>query len=121
MNDQEINEAVARKLGWKLFDEHYSYWIPPTIEAVHKYGDRPSHLPLYTKKIEAAWEIVEFLAKKNLTVDLTFEIYIKPRARVSIRSDGGGGTWHINVKCVQNESAPMAICLAFLKLEDKNG
>src|ERR1041385_4445881 len=108
MTDQEINEAVARKLGWKFFDEHYQYWIPPTVEAVHKYGDRPNYLPLYTKKIEHVWDIVDYLkATDTCCVQINCD-------------DKSAGCWIGNKKnrlCFEEaRTVPMAICKAFLKL-----
>lgn len=112
MTDTEKNEAVARKLGWKLFDQHYQYWIPPTIEATHKYGDRPSHLPLYTKSIDAAWEIVQHLEGEYFSVSKCLEQYDGHRwtaqvGSLSLMTDKFRG---------YADTAPMAIVDAFLKV-----
>lgn len=87
MTDSEINEAVVRKLG--LGDPHEMFVIPP-----------------YCNSIEAAWEIVEKIEWFCLQKE----------------HDGSGwtvwdmaGTEEANL-IVTADTAPMAICLAFLKL-----
>lgn len=121
MNDQEINEAVARKLGW----------IPPTMakweQNEHLGEGRPlkhlrwhkkeeysevEKLPDYCHDIKAAWEVVEYLRKTNTDMRL---VYHPPY--------GSTESWSCELEA-QNfsesaDSAPMAICLAFLKLEEK--
>lgn len=59
MTDQEINEAVARKLG-----------IDPkaTFSGVdNKTGDLKFDVPDYCHSIAAAWEILEFVRNKYTT------------------------------------------------------
>lgn len=96
MTDQEIEEAVARKLGWEE---------GPGDQWRRHVFDMPKHgLPDYCHSIEAAWEIVEKI----------------PTFVIAKLSSG----WAAN-PCppgfdflVKADTAPMAICLAFLKLED---
>lgn len=139
MTDQEINEAVARKLGWTalkvinhlgLRDEFVG--IPPKDQWSKHYID-PSKLkdriplcsvPDFVNRIEAAWEIVEHLQKQKTP----FYVAV-------------GGLMHNPCACgayekwvytcnifdptlklelsvhAHADSAPMAICLAFLKLK----
>lgn len=114
MTDQEINEVVARKRGWTQ-EEHYKF-LPPgvrcrCISGRHWYRKGPGILPNYVRDIEAAWEIVDRVSKTNV-----------------IRVLGGfGGSWSCDIgnhagaqsRVVVSESAdtaPLAICLAFLKL-----
>lgn len=67
MTDQEINEAVARKLGW---ESHPSYIVKNRIDwKTPKGGDR-NKLPDYCHDIKAAWEIVEFLNSRNYRIIL---------------------------------------------------
>ncbi len=84
----EINEAVARKLG-----------VNPTatfsgVDA--STGDILFDVPDYCTSIAAAWEVLE--SRKDL---------------VLVRFANGLG-WEYNG--VRADTAPMAICLAFLKL-----
>lgn len=110
MTDTEINEAIALKLGWKKFDQHYQYWIPPTIEMMQKYGERPSHLPLYTKSIAAAWEIVEYPKYCWQIMRCWDNSYFSAVSEI-IESK-----LHTNYSEAKADTAPLAICLAFLKL-----
>lgn len=89
MTPQEINEAVARKLGWSGF--HHAPMQEPA----------PKN---FCGSIAAAWEIVE----KLLSEDHAIRLYGRQGFTVNI--DG----WEETA-----DTAPMAICLAFLKLEDK--
>lgn len=109
MTDSEINEAVARKLGWiPESDKTSGYWVWR-----HSDGHFVNNLPDYCHSIEAAWEIVEKICGL-------------------VRSNGDYRTVALctnkaNTLCVIDEieddriedkadSAPMAICQAFLKL-----
>lgn len=79
MNNQELDEAVARKLGWKDTPGKAGYathWSPP---------DRPPYTPgmaewdapPYSTDIKAAWEIVEHLQKEGFSVwVITWDIYV---------------------------------------------
>lgn len=106
LTDQEINEAVARKLGF-LWEK----------------GDPMAITRDYCHSIQAAWEIVENLknSKKTFVVHIgglvnnpcgcgSFEKWIY----VCNIFDPGqfilAGAHHA-------DTAPMAICLAFLKLD----
>lgn len=90
MNDKEINEAVARKLGWR--------------------GTFPDQYPDYCHSITAAWEVVEqVFTSFYLSWDETTETWFakwdnQHRTEESCRYKG------------EADTAPMAICLAFLKL-----
>lgn len=104
MTDQEINEAVARKLGWT----HLQWREGPSF-ASHWTGLRKDHsvevmIPDYCHSIEAAWKIVEHLVKTKL-VGLVM---------------GAPGKWMFTIEGRKempiSDTAPMAICQAFLKL-----
>ncbi len=94
MTDQEINEAVARKLGWKRKAE----WEYDTLSSC-------SAPPDYCHSIQAAWEMVDKMPPSWSLIrrdDGKFVCtFIGPKGL-----DGGGA----------HNTAPMAICLAFLKL-----
>ena len=93
MTDQEINEAVARKLG--TFQEGALYY----------------DLPDYCHSIEAAWEIVESEKGKHF-----FEIHETPEGWIAIFCPVVG-TWKQMTRG-EVDAAPMAICKAFLKLQE---
>ena len=107
MTDQEINEACARKLGIKakfIFNKRHE-WVYFKDGNYHKLKD-------YCHSIEMAWEVVEFVKTKywfqldnhqDREHDLwTAEFYDVDDGQ--IESDDSANT------------APMAICKAFLKL-----
>ena len=96
ISDQEINERVARKLSFNAYRFKVHYGEP---------------IPDYCHDIKAAWEIVEHL-ENNLIVD-KWERKIEHEQkdwRCFIRIDPYGGI------AAYADTAPMAICLAFLKL-----
>lgn len=105
MTDQEINEAVAKRLGWIKTDlTSVGLWKQPG--STDDQGVYLRDLPDFCNRIEAAWEMAEkiewFCLEKN--------------------HDGSGwsvydmaGTEEATLIC-ESDTAPMAICLAFLKL-----
>lgn len=106
MTDQEINEAVARKLGWTknipkvpCEDPTCEIWTRNDPEA---YMDS---LPDYCHSIEAAWEILTSL-KCDWEIKTT-------KYGIDIRIYDEAGQYPSAVSA----TAPMAICLAFLKLK----
>ena len=117
MSPQAINEAVARKLG--LQPGHcYCKQRPDVvwcckckkIRCVPEQETpcaKTDFLPDYCRSIEAAWEIVASLLASGKCVQLN--------------SDGKGVGFWIGSRYRQKHfaeasTAPMAICLAFLKL-----
>lgn len=101
MTPQEINEAVARKLGY---------------DAIDKSHRRP--IPDYCHSIEAAWEI---WAKMSDGYFLTLETEAGTFGRNIVKvwkNDGKGDSGWV-IDDVYANTAPMAICLAFLKMEEK--
>jgi hypothetical protein len=110
MTDQEINEAVAKKLGWEKHNRTCEQLTPGA--SIFTYGNHwyqegalcRERMPNYCHSIEAAWEIV-----KNQTVTL----------------DNCHGVWHCGISVDTEEewvedvadTAPMAICKAFLTLK----
>lgn len=97
MTDQEINEAVARKFGW-VYDAKFQDWGDPDGVVMP--------LPDYCHSIAAAWEAVKYIQKMEISVDVrawssnSFSVFIR---------------CGIEMTAIAN-TAPMAICLAFLKM-----
>lgn len=143
MTDQEINEAVAVKLGCKCEDplpeahhgcDGFCHWpencpVPDRINRavaeklgtvktsfVHDPIDgaplnqvRVDSYPDYCHSIEAAWEVVEAWRSK-----VNFELYGQENRHYVAWFKYQDGLEYFG----EADTAPMAICLAFLKLED---
>lgn len=95
MTDQELNELVARKLGWREDVPHSS-----------PVGDRYIPYPAYSSDIKAAWEIInqfhEITVGTKLAEDNYWFCELRPQGKEPV-------TGHA-------VTAPRAICEAFLKL-----
>lgn len=121
MNQQHINERVAKALGWK-----WRNYDPNSFELIERIpcytapnGDIYANPPNYSGSIEAAWEIVEHVRSKHpywrfclLGGDKKFRGY---KAEWFGHEDPKKdyGQRHADEYA---RTAPMAICLAFLKL-----
>lgn len=115
MTNSEINEAVARKLGWKVLSGGLLA-VPPDA-----FDDAAKRLPNYAESIAAAWEIVEFIHNKGFDMEL---MHTSPQWI----TENPDEKWMIYVRRYDTdrnpfenvfaETAPLAICLAFLKLPD---
>lgn len=92
MTEQEINEAVARKLGWDYRQHH---WVDP------KRFIETKHVPDYCHSIAAAWEILDH---RNL-------FFLGKCLSGEYKADLGYGE-------VVAPTPAMALCLAFLKLKE---
>lgn len=104
MTDEEVNIAVARKLGdWEFV---------PTQGGSDSYWRRISYpefpfLPDYCHDIKAAWEIVEH-------PEIVWHLIQSPSGWWNARGQKiGTGLWIEHA----DKKASMAICLAFLKLQ----
>jgi hypothetical protein len=106
MTDLEINEAVARKLGWVYHEDASPLcWEMPINSTVYVRS-----YPDYCHSIAAAWEVVEFVRGKY-----AFDLHSsKEKFFVNL----SGPTWKQMVSG-EADTAPMAICLAFLELGKK--
>lgn len=112
MTDQEINEAVARKLGnWcgcgHLVEEHSDGRPFGNGPAVCSHGFckcEEIKYPDYCHSIEAAWEVVDFLEMRTEMPEFQLT--------------GGKDLWvcQIRKQAGYGNTASMAICLALLKL-----
>ena len=101
MTPQKINEAVARKLGYK--EAHGAFLEPYPSQRL---------IPNYCTSIAAAWEIVEFV---ELPMTMGNNCVVKCKEWYCYWWDNAN-----NSEAKEHaDTAPMAICLAFLKLEGK--
>ena len=101
VTNQEINKAVAVKLGYEEYSEHPNQWWQNKRD--------PHLLPDYCTDIAAAWEVMEFMKTPGRSMELwgpmgdphwVCRVY---QGRDMLAGEG-------------SETAPMAICLAFLKM-----
>lgn len=121
MTNQEINKAVARNLGWtkiqnKIRNGHKS----DQLEGIRFYPGAQcpmfTDIPNYASDIKAAWEVVEWM-QKNMPEEI-------------LRLECVGNEWNFGPTMICGEeefiadstngradTAPMAICLAFLRQE----
>lgn len=125
LSPEAINEAVARRLGWKLCDDDPL----PGVKEWHSPGDErgigvcTTVLPDYCHSFDAAWEIWEKLS--DLNYDL--QLYSSWDRRNIVCFHATEKTVRVNEYPPRQlhgeaDTAPVAICLAFLKLpegEDK--
>ena len=110
MTDQELNEAVARKLGW--IEKKYDWGIKWARDSdVQCSDDMEDRAPDYCHSIEAAWEIVEWMQEKYPTEEGNGLLLWRNGDKIICELNP-------NLEIVRGvaSSAPMAICLAFLKL-----
>jgi len=109
MTNQEINEAVARKLGWiKVL----AGWMDNSRHSIHP------NIPNYCTDIADVWEIVEDLPYFKLST--VGYMSIKDRSAITkweCTTVTGAPTQPIGY-LAEADTAPMAICLAFLKLKE---
>lgn len=102
LTDQEINEAVARKLGWIKQTREFEPWKLSGHEGVMRSQYEMDREFNYCTSIQAAWEIME---------KYRFELWPSIHAGKWVcRPQGEGGI------AEEADTAPMAICEAFLKL-----
>lgn len=117
MTDQEINEAVARKLGWNCVCNCHPG--PSYSCECFMYRCEISKPKDYCHSIAAAWEIPNIESLIRLR-DGRWSARFGDGAsdgsyyEVGIYSDYDYGEMAIA------DTAPMAICLAFLKLDTQN-
>lgn len=103
MKNSEINEAVARRLGKGHIQDGW---------------EKVCIIPDYTDSIQAAWEIVAFLKNHSINLRLTDPLtgwYCSIFSWVGYPDKSK----RINEVETEADTAPLAICLAFLKLGDK--
>ena len=98
VTDQEINEAVARKLGFDVLSGGTLMVKPQPDEDAEK----AERLPDYCHSIETAWEIID----KGFVNGVHQDPLLK-----------GWAAYVGNTPISKADTAPMAIALAFLKLD----
>lgn len=100
MTDAEINEAVARKMGWvkHAFDDNWSR-VRPEGAQIHQ----PPMID-YCHDIKAAWEVVDWMINNGHDFNMSCD------------QDSFGIAWQYDEFIAEADTVPMAICLAFLKL-----
>lgn len=99
---QELNERVAGKLG-----------IPSIVSAISHQNKEGLYIPDYAGRIEAAWEIVEFVQDKITKV----MIWNNPWQGVWVEFFHPDDAIDPNKRISANaDTAPEAIVRAFLKL-----
>lgn len=112
-SDQELNEAVARKLGWK--PHNYNPLSMNPVERIPCFsapnGDLYASVPPYSTSIAAAWEILEHVSRREGTMKIDQHGIGRPHYTVQIQR-----VPLPEIFVAISSSAPLAICLAFLKL-----
>lgn len=112
MTDQEINEAVARKLGYRKEALTHS---SPSVHADYWWRNLDNEgvsLPDFCHSIAAAWEIVPHIPGFWLQRMTT-------HWNVCNYQENDESVGHESTRFIaSSDTAPMAICLAFLKLND---
>lgn len=109
----EINEAVARKLGWTeiRYSSEIDGFTGLRPDGVKRGNFATDTVPSYCADIKAAWKIVEHMQEKEYTVEVCahgiggdkyFECWVLHYCESQFHEDA--------------DTAPMAIALAFLKL-----
>ena len=96
MTDQELNEAVARKLGYKPNDGQLIWENDEHVTFLD------CEMPPYCTDIKAAWEVLEKLNDAGIGWDLTF--------------NNKQYRFNTDFELIDAPTAPRAICEAFLKL-----
>lgn len=109
---REINEKVAQRLGWTRNDDRYR-------GIQYRQGNMYTpDLPNYAGSIADAWEVVEHLTKDSPY--RKYEVGLAHRgfqAHVWITNDPLMPNNRIVADAIA-ETAPLAICRAFLALEE---
>lgn len=107
MSPEEINEKVALGLGWKK--DQKNWWYRPAPSGAGYNMSIVGLCPDYSRDIGAVWEVVENLASKGFAVKV---VWMMQLGTCVINYNGGEPLAHANA-----DTAPMAICLAFLELK----
>lgn len=112
MTNQEINEAVARKLGWD-HPSNQMIWTRIYDKDGGCFREICKDLPDYSGSIAAVWEIVDHCLKDGWKLDLKGASNSESYFCEFWRNDGPNGFDFF--RCEEATSAPLAICQAFLK------
>ena len=126
MTNQDINEAVARKLGWEWTGhKEPNCWMPPQEWKFKQTGIFMVPMPLqnYCTSIAAAWEIPsKYPILPTKTTDGKEYSFCLMQwssgwtaAWVDL-SEAVSGKYGRELYSAWADTAPMAVCWAFLKL-----
>ncbi len=102
--DKELNEKVAKAMGWTQHDSYKHLWYGKGDQA------HAQSLPNFSGDMTAAWIMVESIdGQWNVSGQggIGFEVTF---SEASMREDRYENPFHASA-----DSAPLAICLAFLK------
>lgn len=114
MTDQETNEAVARELGWTQTPDCKRKMLKPWTRPEGK----EDLLPDYCHSIEAAWAIVE-QEHKDGYFRMHDDYEYTPNGKKLVYRCIFGVHNSTGFAESTDETAPMAICIAFLKSRKK--
>lgn len=103
MTPNQINEACARKIGWKKLGD--GQWCGPNTIS--------THVPDYCGSIEAAWEIIEYWLSSKIKYR-SFNLTKNNSVTHWLAEFTEGCTFFYETF---DKSPSMAIALAFLKVE----
>lgn len=110
----ELNEQVARKLGWTNLHKFdvlpHLLGEPNGAKSEYPNEDGIAKVPDYCGSIEAAWEIVEFIGKTH-----SMSMYW-------LGKEDGSRFWRVGItgKALEDaDTAPLSIVKAFLKMGDR--
>ena len=119
-----LDQLICKKFGYELVKRPNAYggidsvWVEPaTGDDVYFHGWWPE--PAYSTDMNAAWMLVEFIIEKYPKTDfnLKHDFYTKKPYRVSFEIISEEVPYEIYKG--EADTAPHAICLAFLALPDE--
>ncbi|UAT31940.1 hypothetical protein K7T73_06890 [Bacillus badius] len=103
MNNREIDRLVAEKvLGLTVKNENIVR------------GGRRSGIPSYSQKIEYAWLVVESLRERKIFT--IYDAWDEKDEKIFCANFQYNDTYHVVDYSAYADTAPMAICLAALKV-----
>lgn len=113
MTDRELDAAVARALGWTDIVCHSA---TNDMSGTNPRGiGRACGVPLYSTDIAAAWELVE--AMEDMDPSLSYQETLCSWQIELVKGPSLGYVDSVcgSVRWLYADTAPRAICLAFLK------
>ena len=114
MTDEELRLAIAKAKGWIESTENGARWINPRGGAIFT-------IPNWPKHIHTAWELVEEMkvggyyvrVDTPFTADSPYQVKVDEMGWADHNPPPPGG-WY------SADTAPRAICLAWLAWKEKN-
>ena len=112
MTNDEINAKIARLRGWEhLPPPAMPAWQRPTDHGVEELWNLPDYAGLVCK----AWELVDEMVAGNCVVTIEGAIITDG----SIGFICGAGPDYFSRQTVNDETAPRAICLAYIAWKER--